>query len=123
MGHYLRDNAEEIYFALSWKPLRGLFLKGSYLYARKGNAYIYGVTEDPTRQPILKDITWDNQTLAFTARYEFINNAYVFTQLILSNIQGYDVDDIPAQEYLETYTPELFWGQKTTFSVGFNIGF
>ena len=119
----MRDNADEIYLAITWKPIRGLHVRGSYMYARKGNNYIYGVTEDPTRQPILEDITWDNQTVALRARYEFFNNAYVFTNLIFSNINGYDVDDIPAQDYLEHYTPELFWGNKTTVSVGFNFGF
>lgn len=124
MGHYLRANSEEYYISLSWKPIRGLKVMGSWMLARHGNDYQYGTTtKDPQNQPVLKDITWDDNTYAFKARYEFIANAYVFAELIVSDINGYDVDGETPEYYLNRFTPEIFWGDNTTVSVGFNIGF
>lgn len=123
MGHYLRANSEEYYISLSWKPIRGLKVMGSWMLARHGNDYQYGITKDPQNQPVLKDITWDNHTYAFKARYEFVANAYVFAELILSDIKGYEVDGETPEYYLNRFTPEIFWGDNTTVSVGFNIGF
>ena len=123
MGHYLRANSEEIYVGITYKPIRGLHLLASWMLARHGNDYQYGEVEDPVSLPFLKNITWENNTFLLSARYEFINNAYVFAELILSDINGHDVDDKSAEYYLDKFTPELFWGQKTTISAGFSFGF
>ncbi|MBU2652261.1 MAG: capsule assembly Wzi family protein [Bacteroidetes bacterium] len=125
LGHYMRSNSEEYYLSLAWKPIRGLKVEGSWVLARHGNDYGYGKgqTNDPQNQPVLKDITWDNHTYRLSARYEFIDNAYVFVHLILSDIQGYDVDNQTPQYYLDKFSPAFFQGKHTTVSFGFNVGF
>jgi hypothetical protein len=124
LGHYLRDNSQEIYFALRYKPIRGLSIDLSYNLGLHYNDYDYAAsTTDADRMPVMQDLTWRNNEIALLGRYEFLNNAYVFAGLTLGNTEGFDVDDLTAQYYLDKYSPELFQGETTTFRVGFNIGF
>jgi hypothetical protein len=123
MGHYMRDNASDLYLALIYKPVRGLHIDLSYLLAKHGNHYIYGQFTPPDEAPVMKDITWQNNTTGLKAAYEFVNNAYIFAGVYFSNIEGFDVDGLTAQDYLDMFTPEIFHGNTTTVNVGFNVGF
>lgn len=123
MGHYMRDNSMDLYFLLTYKPLRGLRIDLSYNYAVHGNQYDYRTYDPPDGAPILQDKTWQTNAVGIKAKYEFFNNAYVFAGLILQDVQGFDVDGLTAENYLEMYTPEMFWGNTTTINLGFNIGF
>ncbi|NDP22487.1 MAG: hypothetical protein GZ091_15595 [Paludibacter sp.] len=133
LGHYLGDNSQEIYFALRYKPIRGLDLSLSYIDAKHGNEYNYDRTKirKIISQPSLGDITWHNQTVGFKAQYEVMNNAYAIINMDYSDIQGYDISssDITvdvrktAQGYLNLFTPTYLQGKKTTITVGFSIGF
>ena len=123
LGHYMRDNSMDIFFALTYKPIRGLRVDLSYAFARHGNNYVYGVYEPGDQAPILKDITWQKSVIGLKGKYEFINNAYVFAGIFISDIQGHDVDGLTAEDYLTLFTPEMYWGNTTTINVGFNIGF
>ena len=123
LGHYMRDNSMDIFFALTYKPIRGLRVDLSYAFAKHGNNYIYGVYEPADQAPMLKDITWQKSVIGLKGKYEFINNAYVFAGIFISDIQGYDVDGLTAEDYLTFFTPEMYWGNTTTINVGFNIGF
>jgi len=122
LGHYLRGNSDEIYFAIDYKPIRGLWLQAAFMKARHGNDYYYE-GKDVDKNPVLQDITWDNTTISFKARYEVVNNATVFFELIKSDIQGHEVDDKDPQYYLDRYTSPYFQGDLFTVSAGFNIGF
>ncbi|NQT78104.1 MAG: hypothetical protein HQ565_10340 [Bacteroidetes bacterium] len=123
LGHYMRDNSQDLYLALIYKPIRGLRIDLSYNFAQHGNNYVYGVYRPDDGAPILKDITWQKSMIGLRAKYEFINNAYVFAGVYFSDINGYDVDDETAEYYLEKFTPEMYWGNTTTINLGFNIGF
>ena len=116
LGHYMRDNSQDLYLALIYKPIRGLF-------AQHGNNYVYGVYEPGDGAPILKDISWQKSIVGLRAKYEFINNAYIFAGVYFSDINGYDVDGLTSEEYLTLFTPEMYWGSTTTVNLGFNIGF
>ena len=59
---------------------------------------------------------WENRTVSLKATYEFISNAYVYAELIMSDISG-------DEEAVELYTPAFFRGDQTTVSFGFNVGF
>jgi len=117
-GHYLRDNSQEIFVALEYKPLRGLHIKASYLLAQHGPDYVYDIQGDTPvdTYPFLEKVTWENQTISLKATYEFINNAYLFAEFINSDISG-------EEEQMNLYTPEFFRGEQQTISFGFNFGF
>jgi hypothetical protein len=124
LGHYLRDNSQDIYLALKFKPVRGLNIDLSYNLELHYNNYNYADSQlDADSKPVMQDLTWRNNEIALLCRYEFLNNAYVFAGVTLGNTEGFNVDNQPAQYYLDRYSPALFQGETTTLRVGFNIGF
>jgi hypothetical protein len=113
LGHYLTDNAREYYFALGYKPVRGLCLGLSYLFAQKGPDH----TELGTFRlgiPFLESVEWENNTFRFSARYQIINDAYFYGEYLYSDISGNE---------LEKYTHPLWHGKTNTFTIGANFGF
>jgi hypothetical protein len=123
MGHYMRDNSEDLYIALKVKPIRGLVGEFFYNYARHGDDEKYGDYDPVDEVPFLENTTWQKSVFGLKARYEVVNNAYVFLGVVYSDVQTFDLGDRTAQDYLEKFTPELWWGQTTTFEAGFNVGF
>jgi hypothetical protein len=123
LGHYMRDNSLDLFFALVYKPIRGLRIDLSYNYAKHGNHYIYGEYEPEDAAPILEETTWVKSVIGLKAKYEFFNNAYVFAGVYVGDVKGYDVDDLTAEDYLTMFTPKMYWGSTTTMNLGFNIGF
>jgi len=123
LGHYLRDNSQEVFVSLCYKPVRGLVIDLSYELGLHYNDYIYNYDPDVTSKPVMQDLTWRNSEIALQGRYEFLNNAYVFAGLMLGHVEGFEVDGYSAKYYLDKYSPSLFQGEVTTFRLGFNIGF
>jgi len=123
LGYYLRDNSEEIYFALDFKPLRGLLFRGEYFVAKHGNEYAYTDGREAERLPFMESVTWRNTSIILTASWEFIHDSWLYLSATQSNIKGYDVDGKTAQEYLDLYTPKSFQGKNTIISAGLNFGF
>ena len=114
MGHYMRDNSQEIYGAISWKPIRGLWLNTSFTLAEHGDDIIYGDVSgsDIIKVPFLKNKTWQNYQFEFKARYEVVSNIYFWLQYLNTNRKG----DLK-------FGPEILYGKTNTFLAGFNIGF
>jgi hypothetical protein len=113
LGHYLTDNSREYYIELGYKPLRGLHLMLSYLFAQKGPDHTELGT-DRLGIPFLESVEWENRTLSFQARYQIINDAYFYGEYRYSDIHGND---------LEKYTHPLWHGKTSTFTIGANFGF
>ncbi len=133
LGSYLGDNSTEIYLAARYKPIRGLDLNLSYTDAKHGNEYIYdrAAVDNIISQPSPGEITWSNNTVAFNAQYEVVNNAYAIINVSYSDIKGYNLTSIPivgevrktAQGYLNLFTPAYLQGKNTTITIGFSFGF
>ena len=145
LGSYLGDNSQEIYLDLRYKPIRGLDLGLSYMFAEHGNEYEYlrrdGVADAITpiiSQPVLGDIIWSNKTIGFNAQYEVMNNAYALINVAYSDIRGGSLKSTPIpgevvppigytgtteQFYLDLFTPKYLQGKHTTVTVGFSFGF
>ncbi|NOU48430.1 MAG: hypothetical protein HOO86_15410 [Bacteroidales bacterium] len=117
MGHYLRDNAREYYFALKYIPVRGLAFELAYTLAQHGDDYNIN---DPGAQvhsdPVLNNIIWQNQQLQFNTRYEIVSNTWVFASFNYQNITG-------QQDKIEKFTPAYYWGTTGTVNAGLCIGF
>lgn len=113
LGHYMTDNAREYYFVIGYKPVRGLRLMLSYLFAQKGPDH----TEQGTDRwgiPFLESVEWENKTIRFRACYQIINDAYFYGEYRYSDISGND---------LVKYTHPLWHGKTNTLSIGANFGF
>lgn len=114
LGHYLRDNAEEIYVALRYKPYRSLHIQASYTLAEKGPDYPYtGVNHKEFGLPWMSNVFWENRELKLSADYEIFNDIRIFAGYTIANIQ----------DTFGGYTPEFYKGKTKTLNLGFNWGF
>ena len=111
LGSFLGDNSQDICVAVDYKPLRGLVFNLTAELQEHGQEANAGTT-DPSAVQRLTGLTWKSRVISASANYEFINNAYVFLAII-SN------ESIGDKQYVIPY----FYGNKTTLSGGFNIGF
>ena len=141
LGHYLGDNAEELYLSLQLKPMRGLDFKLTYTDAKHGKEYDYirrgdsnGITgkiESIISQPSLGEIIWSNKTVGFQAVYEVFNNTYLTFLAEWSKIDAYEPTEpavfgekrMTTSETLNYYTPKYLQGENITFSGGISFGF
>ncbi|MEE4198432.1 MAG: hypothetical protein V2I54_12370 [Bacteroidales bacterium] len=112
LGHYLMDNAREYYVALQVKPVKTLSLQLAWMLAQKGKDYDE-LGGSRLGNPFLDTVEWENQSLSFRARYQVINDGYLFFHFLYSNSSG----------ELDKYTPAVYHGELTTFSLGANFGF
>jgi hypothetical protein len=118
MGHYLQDNSQEVYVALQYKPIRGLLLRLAYTLGQHGDDYDYAeCANDPDcnlhELKPLDNITWENRTIQFDARYEIIDNTYFYLSFMSGDATG----------NVDKYTPAYYRGKTNTFTFGANIGF
>ncbi|MDD3875261.1 MAG: hypothetical protein PHT69_01425 [Bacteroidales bacterium] len=113
LGHYLRENAEEYFVALGYKPLRGLCFSASYTKALKGEQHAYTSNGSTSATPFLDKIIWKNETYSFKVFYDLFNKTRLFGGFSYSEIE----DD------LGIYSPDFLKGTQRTFSFGAHVGF
>jgi hypothetical protein len=111
-GNYIRDNSQEIYVEIRYKPLDRLHFSLSYNFAEHGDNYVYGEVENPTTVPVLQNITWKSSVIALNASYDLASNVNVFI--------GYRYSDVSGEA---DFTPPLYYGKTGTLSLGFVAGF
>lgn len=117
LGHYLRDNAEEIYLAIRCRPYPKLYLNASYTLARKGEDYEYtGTNYSGLGLPFIDATKWKNNTMSFSAKYELVNDGYIFAGIDMGKITG-------DSAYVQAYSPAIYRGKTTTITAGINFGF
>lgn len=111
LGHYLRDNSRELYFAIEYKPVRTLNIGAWLTYAVRGPDY----TELGTPRvgnPPLASVEWDSRVAGLRASYQVINDLYVWGSFVNSDVSGDS-----------RWSPEYFYGKKNTVNVGATFGF
>lgn len=117
MGHYLGQNAQEVYCGLKIKPIRGLAIDISYTQAIKGPvlefAQINGVN-NVAGTPYMENILYMRNTTAIKAYYEIVNDVFIFGEGSYSDVSGIMSD---------AYTPDFYLGQTKTITLGMNVGF
>ncbi len=112
LGSYLLNNSQEFYGSVGYIPLRGLSVLVSYLFAERGPDPSEITDIENLSVPLLKDLTWNEQAIGVSVRYEFLNNAFVYVDYTSRNTGGEP-----------QYTPEMFQGKTNTITIGFNIGY
>jgi len=126
LGSYLIDNAEEIYLALSYKPIQNLTISTSFTQILKGNDYPYiqGTNLPKVDEfEFLKDIIWKKQQLDFSVEYVIVNNMSMTFGLSKSIITTKEADNQTSQYYLDKYTSPFEQGNHLVIRTGLNIGF
>jgi hypothetical protein len=112
LGNYLRDNSQEIYVALGYKPISRLSLTLRYLFAEHGDEFQYGLVPYPTKLPVLQNISWQDEVIGLNATYSLLNGMAVFVDCQYSGMKG-DV----------RFAPQVLWGTTQTMSAGLKVGF
>lgn len=117
LGHYLRDNSEEIYLAVRFRPFSRLNIKACYTTARKGPDYEYlGTGGSGLGLPFINKTMWKQVSASMAARYEVFNDVFAFAGFEMSEVTG-------DAEYIKAYTPVVWRGKIKTLTAGLNIGF
>lgn len=140
LGHFLEDNAEDLYAALSvsspfpqgnslgsqssrrqtLRPLRNFFasLRLNIYYNRsmKGPDHTLLGTEPRAGIKPFTPAVWESGRFGIKANFQVINDLYVRFGYEWRNVTG-------EQAYLDMWTPEVFHGKTNTVSVGVNFGF
>ena len=115
LGHYLKDNSKEYYFALAYKPLPRLLINVSYTDAFAGINYpdirrpnlVWGL-------PFITSLKWRNSARELKVNYEVKNDFNIKASIIHSKISG---------DYSKEYNPEFLTGNQITCTFGINFGF
>lgn len=104
MGHYLGDNAQNIYAQVAYKPVRGLKLQLTYTNDTKYNSYSYmrkdksnpdgGIGQTISQKPFAEKV-YQNNTLTFGAIYEIFQNCYAVVDFSYNNAVGYAPSSTP----------------------------
>jgi hypothetical protein len=111
LGHYLKDNAREIYLAFDYRPLRTMTVNLFFSDAIRGPDY----TEaggNRLGNPPLASTEWHNRSMGVKASYQVINDLYTWASFVVSETTG----DI-------RWSPGYFYGQKNTLNAGISFGF
>jgi len=111
MGHYLKDNSREWYFAFDYRPMRTLNINLFFSDAIRGPDYTELGT-DRVGNPPLATVEWQNTSYGLKASYQVINDLYTWFSFINSDISG-DV----------RWSPEYYYGRKNTVNLGVTFGF
>lgn len=148
MGHYMGDNAQNIYAELSYRPVRGLSLSLSYTNDTKYNVYDYvrsNISQIIAQKPFGQR-TYQNDTFTFHTVYEIFNNCYAVLDFSYNNARGfapateriegedrggYDASgkaivlegEALQQYYLNKFAPLYLQGKNFTFMCGLSFNF
>ena len=143
MGHYMGDNAQNIFAEIKYKPVRGLSLAFSYTNDTKYNNYNYLRSEiiNIISQKPFAERTYQNDIFAFDAVYEVFNNCYAVINMQYNNARGFaptsekiSGEDRGAnntelsgealqQYYLDKFAPLYWQGKNFTFMCGLSFSF
>ncbi len=111
LGHYLRDNSDELYISCSYKPVRGVMAQVSYTRARHGNDYSYG--KDPAQGlPFMQQLIWESTAYEAGIHWEIVPGWSLFGSLRKMSVTGKQ----------DKYTADVYHGNTTTLETGFRMG-
>ncbi len=120
LGHYLKDNADVLYIAASYKPVRGMNVSIYYEKLRKGPTYPYVRSRDPETgisqvhgKSFMEEVLWEQQCYGLSVNYQLINDLYLFADIQRKTANGDE----------ESYTAPFFLGDLWIGSAGITIGF
>ncbi len=124
MGSYLHDNSDEIFFAIGYKPIKGLNIELSYTGIRKGanveeelekNNKITALWKDERKgTPFMEEVRYSRNSFKLKATYQIINDAYFFIEAEKYNLSGDDIN---------IYSPAMYINDNKMLSFGVNFGF
>jgi hypothetical protein len=111
MGHYLKDNTRSYWFALDYKPLRGLAVRLWHERSERGPDY-QNIGGSRIGLPYLETVEWRNIATGMEVSYMITGGVRADIKLVKSLIEGE-----------ESWSAPHLYGQTTIFSGGLVWGF
>jgi len=111
LGNYLRDNSQEFFVSINFRPMRGLLGTLSYLVINHGTDYPYkpGVNQG---FPFLGEVVSCMRTFGFSVNYQLVNRGIMILSYEYCRHSG------------DTrYFPLLTSGITNNLKIGFSFGF
>jgi hypothetical protein len=116
LGHYLEDNAKDLYAAVEWSPWRTLRLRGYLNRSVKGPDHTALGTMPREAIPPFDPVVWESMKAGVLVTVQLVND--------LSVRLGYEWRDVTGEpDVLERWTAEVYHGQTSTLRFGINYGF
>ncbi len=110
LGHYLRENSQEVFVSLQYRPYKTLKIESSYALAQKGPLLANNQT-GRLGLKFLETVVWEANTFELKGIWQFINDGYLSFAGQYGSIRGD-----------KTYTPTHLWGNQLTFVFGLTFG-
>lgn len=111
LGHYLKDNSREWFFAIDYRPVRTMNIRLFHEDAVRGPDYT-SLGGSRIGNPPLESVEWHSKTTGLKASCQVINDLYLWLSYTVSDISG-----------KQEWTPNFFYGTKRTLNAGACIGF
>ena len=107
LGHYLKDNAREIYANVKYKPLSRLIIRLEYTNIKKGPDYHKVNVSSRHGLPFMDYVVFENQIINFDVSFRIKNNITIWSGYRYMQPSG-DLRFIPA----------VYDNKKGTFTIG-----
>jgi hypothetical protein len=116
LGHYLEDNARQLYVGAEFRPIRTLNIRAWYAHSEKGPDHTALGTMPRDGIAPFDPIVWESVSAGILATYQVVNDLYVRL--------GYERRNVSGQPgYLNLWTPDEYHGKTGTLRLGLNYGF
>lgn len=114
LGHYLGENADEIFLRARFKPWRTVSATASLWSSRKGPYHAYDIIHgnaNVTGLKFMETVDWKQLGMQLNLNWEIINDAVLFAKFTYQSSEGN-----------QTYVPEYLSGEIISTELGFRIG-
>lgn len=111
LGHYLRDNTREWYFALDYKPARSMNIRLWYNRAERGEDFT-SAGGSRIGLPYVNPVVWKSERAGVDVSWQVTGGVYLTAAFTASEVSGE-----------ESWTPLWEYGRKNTFNGGITWGF
>ncbi len=117
LGHYLEDNAKDLYLSAEYRPLRTMQVRAYFNRSVKGpdHTELGSPRTGPAIAPF-DPIVWESVRFGLLTTVQLVNDLYLRVGYEWRNVTG-------EEEYLARWTPEVYHGRTGTLRIGLNYGF
>jgi hypothetical protein len=122
LGYFMGANSMDFHIRLRYRPLYFLFAEVHYEYAVHGIDYEYILNVNLDRHPLISKKAWDRQNVSFRITYLPVVGIKLFLEAQYSIMKGYEAGGTTADENLNQFSPEVYWGKNLFLNIGFHLG-
>ncbi len=113
LGHYLTDNAQEIFLTAGYRPYRGMDVNVSYNRALKGPDH--NEAGERLNQKPFVPVVWESDAFRLDFSWQVLNDLWVRLGYRYQNVRG-------EETYVNLYTPDFWKGKTSTWNIGLSFG-